>query len=959
MKAVKRILLRMFVVLIITAVVTTCMIFPVNSESDTKQNSSTQLITNVSYCYSDYISDMTNRGFSNYEGKELVFSADKVDESNQIATVDGMCVAVSDEEHPMSTFNIEIETPGLYQISCKYKFNEATGYNGKRKLMIDGNSICMEADNIAFYRRFKDASKPTVNSVGDEVRASAKEILDWQENKLYDSLGRYSKPLSFAFSKGEHKLSFQYDSQKLSIAYIVLSAPDSNVSYSRYLSGKKSSLKNFTEKFQAETSMSSRNDSAIGVASDGDPKVYPSKPGYLVMNTVGGYSFRSGGQSITFSVNVPKTDYYAVNFRCLQNWNNNMNSYRKVEINGSVPFEEMECVPFGYSSKWKNEILGGKDNPYLFYLKKGKNDITISVQLGPNTETIRMLENSLEALSILSREITMIIGNNPDVNYDYELDRVIPKLKSRLKQIADLLNKAKKRCNEQNNGNRTVVGNALDTNINLLTEFKNDPAQIPRRINELNNIITSVGTSITSLQEQPLQIDYLEIFSPDVEIKNFNSNFFDRMAATLKGFVVSFSKDYNSISISDSSSNKVIDVWVGRGKEWAQIMKELTDSAFIPDSGISVNFNVVPSGALASSGSANLLLLAISSGKQPDLAMGITSGMPVEYAMRNVAVDFTKFDDYTEFIKNFPNGIMIPFEYKGGIYGIPETMTFNGMFYRTDIFKQLGLSVPKTWDEVFINLLPILNENGMQFCLPISLSTFLLSNNGSYYRKKDNGRFECALDTDEAFEAFQMMTDAYLLYGIPTAANFFNRFRTGEMPIGISGEGLYLSIIASAPELSGKWAVAPIPGIENDEGKIVYKYSGLTSTALTALSASTKQNETWEFIKWWMSDETQTVYAREVESRIGISARWASANMKAFLSLPWEKTVTRTVKDMWNNISEVPNVPGGYFTARHVSNAWNRVVLNGMMPRESLEKTIIDINKELDRKASQIEAKNK
>ena len=47
---------------------------------------------------------------------------------------------------------------------------------------------------------------------------------------------------------------------------------------------------------------------------------------------------------------------------------------------------------------------------------------------------------------------------------------------------------------------------------------------------------------------------------------------------------------------------------------------------------------------------------------------------------------------------------------------------------------------------------------------------------------------------------------------------------------------------------------------------------------------------------------------------------------------------------------EAPQVPGGYFTARQVDFAWNNVVILGRNARESLERAVDDINREMYRK---------
>ena len=44
--------------------------------------------------------------------------------------------------------------------------------------------------------------------------------------------------------------------------------------------------------------------------------------------------------------------------------------------------------------------------------------------------------------------------------------------------------------------------------------------------------------------------------------------------------------------------------------------------------------------------------------------------------------------------------------------------------------------------------------------------------------------------------------------------------RIGTMPIGVGGYDLYTKLLTAAPELSGKWAIAPLPGIKTENGKI-------------------------------------------------------------------------------------------------------------------------------------------
>ncbi|MBR2568538.1 MAG: hypothetical protein IKE34_05060 [Paenibacillus sp.] len=60
-----------------------------------------------------------------------------------------------------------------------------------------------------------------------------------------------------------------------------------------------------------------------------------------------------------------------------------MTSYRKLYIDGKLPFAEMGSVSFPFSTGWEMKKLGQaqgsstKTEPYLFYLSEGKHEIKL------------------------------------------------------------------------------------------------------------------------------------------------------------------------------------------------------------------------------------------------------------------------------------------------------------------------------------------------------------------------------------------------------------------------------------------------------------------------------------------------------------------------------------------------------------------------------------------------------
>ncbi len=103
----------------------------------------------------------------------------------------------------------------------------------------------------------------------------------------------------------------------------------------------------------------------------------------------------------------------------------------------------------------------------------------------------------------------------------------------------------------------------------------------------------------------------------------------------------------------------------------------------------------------------------------------------------------------------------------------------------------------------------------------------------------------------------------------------------------------------------------------------------------------------WEFIKWWTSAQTQELYGRELESMQGASARWPTANLEAFDRLGWNTNALVALKEQRKFLIGVPEVPGGYYVGRTISNAIKSVINMGESPRETILDAVDKINEEI------------
>ena len=172
------------------------------------------------------------------------------------------------------------------------------------------------------------------------------------------------------------------------------------------------------------------------------------------------------------------------------------------------------------------------------------------------------------------------------------------------------------------------------------------------------------------------------------------------------------------------------------------------------------------------------------------------------------------------------------------------------------------------------------------------------------------------------------------------------------MPIGFIDYTAYLQVLTAAPELAGKWEIAPVPGIRQEDGTLNRAATGLTGTADMLLTSASDPDACWRFLKWWTTVETQTAYGLELESMLGASARLNTSNREAFRRLPWNKTTLNTIETYWTQAKVVPNVLGGVITARAVNNATNLALYESYTPREALETAVKAIRDELIRKQS-------
>jgi ABC-type glycerol-3-phosphate transport system substrate-binding protein len=617
---------------------------------------------------------------------------------------------------------------------------------------------------------------------------------------------------------------------------------------------------------------------------------------------------------------------------------------RRFTIDGQAPFLEVEEIDFKFTGDWEMATLSDENGePYLFPLTAGTHTIRLEVTLGGMGLFLSETEQIVNRLTAVYRKILVLVGTTPDANRDYQVDKVYPEVMEYFKEEKIVLESLLERVTAYSGQKGAQIAPA-GTIARKLQRLVEKPELIPRSLNGLKTDIGSLASFILRMSESPLDVDAIILSAPDAPLPKLNTGFFARIAHELQSFFTSFLIDYSSIGNVYDSNVEPVEVWMLSGRDQSQALKGIIDDSFTPEYGISVNIRLI---------AANVLLPSVVAGTGPDVAMQVPSGEPVNYALRDSAVDLTKMPDFETVISDFYDSSLVPFKFNGGVYALPETQGFPLLFYRADILNELGVAVPNTWDDV-IKALPTLQKNNMDFGLATDdllsmYGTFLnmlYQRGGTVYTEDGSVSL---LDTNISVDAFDFLTTMYTHYKLPKIFTFADRFRTGEMPMGVADYTTFNTLAVSAPEIRGLWDFTLLPGYVDENGNINRASTG-GGVCSMLLPAAADMNSAWTFLKWWVSADTQVRFGREMESLIGSAARYNTANVKAFEQLAWSNRQRNVIMGQWEWVTGTAEVPGGYYTSRHTLNALRRVMNNNEEPRETLLDYTRKINDELIKK---------
>ena len=824
-----------------------------------------------------------------------------------------------------------VNEAGWYEPHITYCALPGTGGDILFTLLLDGELPCAQMANLRLSRLWKNTTDEfQADEDGNQFSPEQEEVFLWQTAKLYDSEGFIIEPLRLLLSEGEHELTIVLNSECVKIGSVTLAQPEELPTYEEYSKQHQgAAYQGEMLVYEGEMAALKSQRMYIPMSARNDADVFPVDPFKKLNNYIGGTNWNGDSGAITWNINAPADGWYQLGFHFRQTYLQESNSYRTLLIDGEIPFAQMQSIAFPYKSGWQYKSLD-----QMVYLTQGEHTLTLRVTLGSLADFASQLQSVTGRLGVIYRQIVKITGETPDANRDYALFTALPGLDEELTDISVKLEELALLSEQVSGAQGGTNAATLRKAKVIIDQMLGKKYEAHTKLKSFYDNYSSLSSWLYEMQNMALDIDSIYLMEPESDFADVKIGFWKKFAFNCQRLWASFLTEEGM----EAEDENTIVIWSNWGRDQLTVLENLIANDFTPKTGIKVDIKITAAGAVQGK----------LSGNGPDLEINVGRNSPVNYAMRGILVDLSEFDDFEEVTGRFSETALVPYQYGEGVYGLPNTETYPMLFVRTDIFEELGIEPPKTWDE-FIDCAKIINLNNMNCGMPQIYSTFMAQMDVPLYTEDLSAT---NLMSAGSVNAFTFWTDFYTEYGFPKTYDFFNRFRTGLMPMGIADFSVYATIKAAAPEINGKWMMYELPGFEQEDGSINNTATG-NGTACVILNWSQKQDKAWEFLKWWTSEDIQYRFGVNLESVLGMSGRYETANLNALYRLGWEAENLDALKAQGKKLLQLPEVPGGYYVGRSVQQVYWNVVNNGEKVEDMLKKWVPEADDEIRRKTEE------
>ena len=437
------------------------------------------------------------------------------------------CVLTAEEGSV--TYEVTVPTAGFYNLELTYFPVEGKNNDIGRSVYINGAIPYKEAQYLEFTRIWQDAEPILVDSRDNDVRPKQEEAPDWVTAYWMDSDGFYTEQLYFYFNEGKNTITIESTQEPMVIGNLALKQQDSVISYEEYKAHNEAlgytDAGVETQKIQAEKTLYTSNSTLYPMPDRSSPLTEPQDASKTRLNIVGGTNWHQNGQWISWEIEVPKDGLYEIAVKYRQNDNQGVTVVRSLEIDGELPFAEASQLHFYYDNEWQIATLGNGEESYKFYLTEDTHELAMTVALDKDlAEILRLVDECVVNLNSAYRQMLMVIGSSPDTMRDYQLETKVPEALEILKEQYVILQALEAYVNVYSEGSKGSQTATIQNLVNQLGIMTENPKKIAKQWSAFKDNIVALSSWELTMEEQPLEIDYMLFVSTEKELPDVTAN---------------------------------------------------------------------------------------------------------------------------------------------------------------------------------------------------------------------------------------------------------------------------------------------------------------------------------------------------------------------------------------------------------------------------------------------------
>jgi hypothetical protein len=340
---------------------------------------------------------------------------------------------------PVSFTNTSTSS-GLYYLAIDYQEIENSINNAQVSITINGAAPFYEAQTLVLPSKWVlNSTEFTLDRYQNEIQPSSTKIKNWNTHQIHDYRGMHPGLFAFELKPGDI-IQINYVNAQLLIGQAYFVKERIIPSYQEYLAQyPNTSVINDSITVSARE-MLHRNDPSIRLRPEQDPSNLYYNTQFLRLNTIFGDSWQNSGQAVTYEIEAEEAGFYHLTFKYRQYLIKDMQVFRKIKINGEIPFDSLEAYPFPYTTSFLNRTLVDHTNePLKIYLEKGSNTITLEAVNYPYRQTLETIQYVMSEIQGLSLDIKRYTSGGTDRYRDWDIEAYFPEAAPSILAWAELL----------------------------------------------------------------------------------------------------------------------------------------------------------------------------------------------------------------------------------------------------------------------------------------------------------------------------------------------------------------------------------------------------------------------------------------------------------------------------------------------------------------------------------------